>query len=487
MENGTAVAQDFPWTLASAPKVVRNLSHLDEPVIVLTGARSGSTLVRQLLDAHPDLACPPETNLLSTCAQIQSLWSLMDPACQGGALSPLASASIKAVIDTIFGTYLLRRGKRRWCEKSLGSVHSAEAFLGLYPKTKFICLYRHCIDMVDSALEATPWGLNGYGFDAFVARFPGNSIAAVAGYWCELTKSQLEFEEANQDKCLRVYYEELVSNPDQVCGEIFSFIGVDNVPDIVRSCFDAEPDVSGPGDHKITGTSQITTASLGRGARIPVSRIPPGHLQVVNDLLARLGYAVLDDAWSQSVCPPKVLPSRTVPTTDDTADAGTADVVLAKVDEMMRARLTAVLVLPEGIPPEDSPSPGLADLRVGFVAYCGTSGQRAIYWEPAGSNGQIRSGSYTEQEELHADWLLTADAATWAAVLSGKDNLAACIRSRDVRYISLLSDEEEEQRGIIPEMMNARIASVAYRLRRGGRPPHESQRTAENDLEAVRS
>jgi Sulfotransferase family len=33
------------------------------PVFVLCMGRSGSTLLRFLLDAHPDLACPPETSL----------------------------------------------------------------------------------------------------------------------------------------------------------------------------------------------------------------------------------------------------------------------------------------------------------------------------------------------------------------------------------------------------------------------------------------
>jgi len=39
-----------------------------DPVFVLCNGRSGSTLLRFLLDAHPDLACPPETNLPSLCA-----------------------------------------------------------------------------------------------------------------------------------------------------------------------------------------------------------------------------------------------------------------------------------------------------------------------------------------------------------------------------------------------------------------------------------
>jgi hypothetical protein len=51
-----------------------------DPVFVLCNGRSGSTLLRFLLDAHPDLACPPETNLPALCAQLATVWSLIEGA-----------------------------------------------------------------------------------------------------------------------------------------------------------------------------------------------------------------------------------------------------------------------------------------------------------------------------------------------------------------------------------------------------------------------
>src|SRR5713226_1723784 len=48
-----------------------------DPVFVLCCGRSGSTLLRFLLDAHPDLACPPETNLTALCAHLVNVWSLL--------------------------------------------------------------------------------------------------------------------------------------------------------------------------------------------------------------------------------------------------------------------------------------------------------------------------------------------------------------------------------------------------------------------------
>ena len=207
---------------------------LDEPVVVLTCARSGSTLLRMILDAHPDLACPPETNIARTCVNLTDMWVSLDPACTRATLTPAARRHVKGVVDEAFADYLTRVGKRRWCEKSLGTSEVAEDFLKLYENAKFICLYRHVMDVASSALEATPWGLYGYGFDPYVRMTPTNTVSAVVGYWMDNTTRALEFEKKYPSHCLRVHYEELVSDPERVAARIFDFIGVDQAPGISK-------------------------------------------------------------------------------------------------------------------------------------------------------------------------------------------------------------------------------------------------------------
>jgi Sulfotransferase family len=96
-----------------------------DPVFVLCNGRSGSTLLRFLLDAHPDLACPPETNLPALCAQLATVWSLIEgaPLSQNRGDEPLvipeaAIAGIRTTMDNMIGSYLQRRGKKRYCDKS---------------------------------------------------------------------------------------------------------------------------------------------------------------------------------------------------------------------------------------------------------------------------------------------------------------------------------------------------------------------------------
>jgi hypothetical protein len=103
----------------------------DSPVFVLCTGRSGSTLLRFLLDAHPDLACPPETRLPWLCTQLASAWSVIEdapmPSGKAG-LAPVPEPVIRGLRQSLapmMTSYLGRRGKKRYCDKSLGAAQHA--------------------------------------------------------------------------------------------------------------------------------------------------------------------------------------------------------------------------------------------------------------------------------------------------------------------------------------------------------------------------
>jgi hypothetical protein len=52
----------------------------ESPVFVLTASRSGSTLLRFILDSHHDLACPPETSGAAAAALLTRTWDILDKA-----------------------------------------------------------------------------------------------------------------------------------------------------------------------------------------------------------------------------------------------------------------------------------------------------------------------------------------------------------------------------------------------------------------------
>jgi len=281
-----------------------------DPVFVLCNGRSGSTLLRFLLDTHPDLACPPETNLPGLCVQLATVWSLIEGAPLSAnrgdeppAIPEAAIAGVRHTMDRMVGSYLARRGKKRYCDKSLGTARYAELLLRVYPEARFICVYRHPMDVIASGVEACPWGLNGYGFDPYIAATPGNAVMALANFWADNTQTTLAAEERFADRCFRLRYEDLVTDPEVTAAGLFEFLGVPAAPGISQRCFSAERERFGPADYKIWYTSQVTADSVGRGWSVPTGMIAPQLLAVINELAGKLGYLAVDGDWGTTEPP----------------------------------------------------------------------------------------------------------------------------------------------------------------------------------------
>ncbi len=179
------------------------------PVFILTASRSGSTLLRFILDSQPDLACPPETMIGSACVSMIRLFYSLE---QSGSaertdisappdISPEGLKTIREVLDNAYDRYLERRGKRRWCDKSLDTYQCADLVAKVYPEARFICLVRHPVDVIFSGARNCPWGVSRYGFDPFVAQYPGNTVVAIGAYWISCNQAILEFHDKNPDRC----------------------------------------------------------------------------------------------------------------------------------------------------------------------------------------------------------------------------------------------------------------------------------------------
>jgi protein-tyrosine sulfotransferase len=285
----------------------------DDPVFVLCAGRSGSTLLRFLLDSHPVLACPPETRIGWLCTQMVSAWSSAargEAAGEAAVPPPEVIAGLRASFGPLIAACLARAGKERFCDKSLGSAMHSGLLRQVWPQARFIALYRHPMDVIGSGIEASPWGLAGYGFESYAAASPGNSVAALARYWAEYTAQIVAAEERLGECCLRLRYEDLVAAPEAEAGRVFAFLGVEAVPGITQAMFARRRRRAGPGDHKIWQTSRITADSVGRGWNVPAGRIPPPLLAEVNRLAAVLGYLPVTAAWGKGGKPDDVRAGR---------------------------------------------------------------------------------------------------------------------------------------------------------------------------------
>jgi protein-tyrosine sulfotransferase len=296
--------------------------------LIVGGARSGSTLLRLLLDAHPEIGAAAEAGIPSLMAHVASVWSILeggeraaddrsgaragqDPtgapamSMRGAAgLEPkarLSEAARRAVASTAIAameSYCGREKKGVYCDKSLDSVYRLELVQEIFPDARCILLFRHVMDAVASGIEASPWGFQAYGYAPFVQAWPGNFVAALVNYWLSHVEPALAWETEHPAHCHRVRYEDLVTEPEATLTGIFRFLGVAEDMRVLDRVFDRARMANGPGDYKIAHTSEIHARSVGRGKRVPVAMIPAPLLEAMNVKLEALGYEAVGQAWN---------------------------------------------------------------------------------------------------------------------------------------------------------------------------------------------
>jgi Sulfotransferase family len=419
-----------PWQAGAMPAG-------DSPVFILTASRSGSTLLRVILDSHPRLACPPETSITSVCMQLAMTCDVLENAAaalpdgDSEELPPVIRAAVRAAVDRAYGHYLAERGKQRWCDKSLDSYQHAELMAQIYPDAKFICLFRHCMDVIASGVEACPWGLQRYGFDPFVTQYPGNSVAAVGSYWLSCAHAILSFSDDHPGSCYRVRYEDLVTAPEQTVAGILSFLGEEQAPGITQACFDTPHEVNGPADEKLWFTSAVTAASMGRGTVVPASGLPESVRAAVNHMLGRLDYRPVDDHWNDAasgtdprLSSPAAPPPE--PVSDGGPGRGEAEAVAALISSRLRARPGHKLREIADAWPE------LAGKIIGIVIEDG-GGRREL--RQAFPSDSVRGEDAQPPGPEAVVAAITACPATWRSLLDGSTNLVTELSSGRIRCV----------------------------------------------------
>jgi hypothetical protein len=418
-----------------------------DPVFVICAGRSGSTLLRFLLDAHPDLACPPETRLPAMCTQMATVWQQLagsppDSAAAGDQSGQLAvprpaSAGIRQAMNVMVGPYLAQRGKRRYCDKSLGAAEHAPVLREVFPGAKFLCLYRHPMDVIASGIEACPWGLSGFGFDGYAAGSPGNAVKALAQFWADNAAQILAAEEQLGERAYRVRYEDLVADPEAVSDGIFRFLGARPAPGISAACFAPERERLGPGDYKIWHTTRISADSVGRGWAVPADMMGPALMATVNELAARLGYAHIDKTWGIAAVAPDVRLQGTGPEPASTAPGGNGNSPPGL--RMMAARLLSGMARLDGqfasLWQPCSREAFLVTVTAPGGGGTAPGGGIAARWRVDLAAAAITSASGLAPGETGgAQWDIIGSADTWKQVLDGGINLSVAFRTRQLRY-----------------------------------------------------
>jgi hypothetical protein len=129
------------------PKIDRLLTR---PIFILSPVRSGSTLLRSLLNAHSELHAPHELHLRRIAVEFET--SLAE-----AAMAELGHNRVDLehlLWDRVLHLELVRSGKKYVVEKTPGMAFAHERIAACWPDARFIFLIRHPGSIVQSWHEA---------------------------------------------------------------------------------------------------------------------------------------------------------------------------------------------------------------------------------------------------------------------------------------------------------------------------------------------
>jgi hypothetical protein len=202
------------------------------PLFIVGCGRSGTTMLRLMLDSHPQLAIPGESHLIPAIWRCRGryqtndgldvprlagdifrsphvgLWGLSEPVVRRR-LSLLSQPSIADVIQAFYLAYADQYGKTRWGDKTPMYVMAIPMLASIFPTARFIHIIR---DGRDVALSYLSRGM-----------FP-KTIWQASWRWNQAVSAGLKAGRTlGPERYIEVRYEDLVTDARTLLGRICSF------------------------------------------------------------------------------------------------------------------------------------------------------------------------------------------------------------------------------------------------------------------------
>jgi hypothetical protein len=220
------------------------MSDHESPIFVFGAPRSGTTLLRLILNAHPKISIPEEMHFFKSTMfgapiemwerdislsqeMMQEMHSMLKFMANDTGMDYLQNVenlygegthfSLKDLYGTLSSEFLKRSGKERWGEKTPENILYADIVHDMFPSGKFIIMRRDPRAVISSMND--------------VYFYPSDTGLNLLNYifYCENGYSRAEKALKNTGY-LEIYYEDLISAPEQTVKTVCSFLGEDYDP-----------------------------------------------------------------------------------------------------------------------------------------------------------------------------------------------------------------------------------------------------------------
>ena len=193
-------------------------SHQLSDLIFVGGfGRSGTTLMRSILDSHPAIKCGPELKLIPPFLGILNHWtrdkSRVDMIKQSGTgMSIIEKISAQYIYNLINLHH--NDNTQRLCNKDPYVALHISLLHSIFPNAKFIVMFRDPRAAVISLLKKTKQFVNSTNFETQLKAW---TIMSTSMY--------LQCKQLIHSHCIMIRYEDLVTHPKDEISKILSFLG----------------------------------------------------------------------------------------------------------------------------------------------------------------------------------------------------------------------------------------------------------------------
>jgi sulfotransferase family protein len=267
------------------------------PVIVLGVRRSGTTLLRVMLDRNPELAIPDESYFVPQLAarhrgrivleafvddlrRLPTLaeWNVDPEAVRSRLRSGMA---VGEAIAAVFETYADQHGgKRRWGDKTPLYMQHLSLLERLFPEARFVHLIRDGRNACLSYLAVAP------GIMTESWAHPHDAAGFACQWRTEVRGARALGRRVGPERCLEVRYESLVAEPEATLGAVCAFADLSYDPAMLD--FPGNVDVATK-PHQ-TSLTRAPTPGLREWRSEMTDRDVEAFEAIAGDLLDELGY-----------------------------------------------------------------------------------------------------------------------------------------------------------------------------------------------------
>lgn len=205
------------------------------PELIFVGGcpRSGTTLVKRILDAHSQIYCGPEFgHLPNLCNQYKAMQ-------KGIRAERISAYATEDELRAAFRDFVLRfaqaplrnSGKRYFAEKTPDNLLAFYTLFELFPEARFVHVVRNPLDVVTSYLKVGRRG------DKDPVQFPQfHSAYFAARTWVRKVSTVWANKDrfcdpAFQKNYLEIRYEDLVQRPEEETARLCAWLGVPFEPE----------------------------------------------------------------------------------------------------------------------------------------------------------------------------------------------------------------------------------------------------------------